>query len=66
MPLVDFCLCLIGQDLVPWPSPSCKGVWESKYLCFLSFIEGYRHGRGDWEWLVGFSKPTESTTASKW
>lgn len=44
-----------------WPelglvvAPSCRGVWESKYLGFPSSTGGYGYEREDWEWLLGFS-----------
>lgn len=36
---------------------SYKGAWESKHLGFSSSVEEYKHGRGDWKWLVGLRQP---------
>lgn len=41
-------------ELGPMATSCCRRIWESK---FSSSVEGYRHRRGDWEWLLDFSQP---------
>lgn len=48
-------------DLVPW----LQGSLGKKVFRFSSYIDEYRHGRGGWEWLLGFSQLTVTAISIK-